>query len=181
MTETPTFDLDKARAERREARGAAPTITVGGTVYDLPVEFPLATLNPLLELNIDLGTIGTVLVGATNGTYDSNAEVAGIVLGLLGADDETDGLPEVIDAVKGVIRTITGDELYQALADAGLTVHDLGELGGYVAKVYGVNLGESSASTDSAPATGGGTSEPTSSGSTESTSETSSAPPETKD
>lgn len=38
------FDMDKARAARREAQGDQPDVTFGGTTFTFPIEMPIEVL-----------------------------------------------------------------------------------------------------------------------------------------
>jgi hypothetical protein len=59
----PTYDLDAARARRREAEARpAGAITIGGDRYDLPAELPLGVLDTLGRLTGgDLEALGAAL------------------------------------------------------------------------------------------------------------------------
>lgn len=46
-------DLDKARAARAETNGNSPTVTFGGTTFDLPSEFPFVIVELVRELRRD--------------------------------------------------------------------------------------------------------------------------------
>lgn len=52
-----TFDLDAARAARREAGGKAVSFTFGGERFDLPVEMPLEALDVIASLPENLDAI----------------------------------------------------------------------------------------------------------------------------
>jgi len=45
------IDLDEGRAERREALGEAPTVTLMGKVFNLPVEMPLDIADHMVTLS----------------------------------------------------------------------------------------------------------------------------------
>lgn len=47
------FDLDQARAARREAQGEPPQFTFGGETFTLPIEIPLAVADAFTKSNID--------------------------------------------------------------------------------------------------------------------------------
>jgi hypothetical protein len=60
------FDLDAARAARREALGDAPEFTFGGNDYKLPVEMSYPAAMALQAQDVDAGLVH--LLGAEN--YD---------------------------------------------------------------------------------------------------------------
>lgn len=171
------LDLDAHRAARREARGRTPRLRIGGNVYDLPVEFPLDVLAPLLDVNLDLGLIAKVLLDAMDGDDpEGQREAIGLVLDLLITNPT---LPtEAIEAAQNIARNLLGDDAYAALIDSRPSREDLSALVRGLIRLYGVSLGESSPSTDSS-SSGGETSNETSSSTTESTPETSGEAPET--
>ena len=48
------LDLDKVHAASREANGEAPTVTLGGKTYTLPVKMPLAVAIAAAEQDLRL-------------------------------------------------------------------------------------------------------------------------------
>jgi hypothetical protein len=64
------FDLDAAKAARREALGDAPEVQFGGVVYALPVEMSYSAAMALQRNDLDAGLVH--LLGAD--AYDSFME-----------------------------------------------------------------------------------------------------------
>jgi hypothetical protein len=171
-TSDGVLDLDAARAERAKGRaaareGAGETLRVrfgGRQIAELPAEFPLAVLEPLRDVNVD---IAYVIRAATQVTNDQERQ-AGLQL-LVDVLAANPALPvEIIGAVKDIGRRLLGDDGYAALAGQQPTWWDVRDLVKGVLGWYGMGLGESSPSTPSS-GSDGETSKPTSSATTKST------------
>lgn len=65
-----SIDLDKARAARREAQGAGPSVVFGGETFALPVELPVAVIE-LFAVPVVTGDVLLKMVHAfLDGRYD---------------------------------------------------------------------------------------------------------------
>jgi hypothetical protein len=171
----PVIDLDAHRAARREAKGDAPLLRLGGQTVTLPVELPLDVFEPLTTVNVDLALVLSLAMNADG--PDRDAAVIRTFVDLVAANPEL--LHEVLGAAKEITRRVVGDEGYAALIEWRPTLDDAKYLLIHLGKVYGISLGESSPSTDS-QSSDGGTSNPTSNTTTpDSTPETPSVPQDT--
>lgn len=175
MNVTPgTIDLQqrrtqraKARAAKHEARGETLTITCGDRVIAvLQPEFPIDVLEPLMDVNLDIALVieqALELVAADNVAQQTAS--MDLIAKILGANPHL--FRELTDAVKEMGRRLFGADGYAGLVEMRLTPWDVADLLRDMLAWYGVGLGESSS--DSTPSTGGGTSNPISSPTTEST------------
>ena len=109
-------NLDAARAARSEAQGEHPTVTLGGQVFELPVELPFAVVEMVGEL-----------AGAAATTDDPNA----------GAEAAT--------IIGRIARALFGTR-YQDFIDLGPSLADINAVLEGIAPLYGLGLGESQAS-----------------------------------
>lgn len=172
MTETRpdpnVLDLDHARAARHEGDGDRKTVRFGGQVIAvLPVELPLRTLQPLLDLNVDVPLLVRQILDLSGmGDEQRNTAATGLLVDILTMNPN---LPrELIDAVQQIGRNLFGDDGYQRFLDQDPSGADVAALVKGLLRWYGVSLGESPGSSVSPP-DGGGTSKSTSNGSTDST------------
>lgn len=166
------FDLDAARAARREKK-KAPTLRIGGTRYELPAELPVDVLAPLTDVDMDVALLVRQVLDARRLAEEQDNPAAANVAMLDAAVDllvANGSLPqELIDAAKTGARRLLGEDAYAALLDFRPSLGDLVAILKYLGRQYGVGLGEASPSSDSSEGTGT-TSKPTSSGSTKPTS-----------
>jgi len=116
-----TIDLNAARAARAEKNQDEPVvIRIGEDVYKLPREMPLAYID----------TAGAMALAARSDDEEEQSRV-----------------PELI--IKA-ITTMVGEEAYRELVDKhALTYDDLRVIFQEAGELYGVSLGEPSASGDS--------------------------------
>lgn len=187
MDTTPNvLDLDAMRAERarvraarREGRGETLPIRFGGhQIAELDAEFPLDTLEPLQDVNLDLALLirQAIDLVAADSQRAQMATVDTIVSVLASNPD----LPaEVINAVKEMGRRLFGADGYDMFTTQRPTPWDVGALITGLFAWYGVSLGESSS--PSTPSVDGGTSKPTSNGTTSSMPEPSGGDPAPRD
>jgi hypothetical protein len=170
MTDLDLIDLDAERVARREANAKHPRLRLDGTTYDLPVEFPLDVLSPILDVKIDLALVAHLLNQAMSANTEDQRNAVSIILDILVTNPD---LPiEAIDAGKTVARNLLGDDAYAALVRIRPSREDLSVLVRGVMRAYGVSLGEASRSADSSESDGATSSE-TSTDTTDSTPATS--------
>jgi hypothetical protein len=151
----------KARAAKQEGRSEKFVIRDGDTlIAELPAEFPLDTLEPLVDVNLDIALLieqAIQIAGA-----DSQAQqIASIELITQILASNPNLFRELIDAVKEMTRRLLGADGYDALVATRPTAWDIIDLAREISAWYGISLGESSP--PSIPSSGGGTSNSTSS------------------
>lgn len=113
------IDLDAARAARRESKGEASSIVLGGKEYVLPVELPFEVAEYL----------GEVAVSANGG------------------EDDPAYAGKVAKAVNRAVEAMLGPEAYAAFKAERPSLEDLTLLVEEVVKAYGfADVGESEAS-----------------------------------
>jgi hypothetical protein len=149
----------QARAARREAQGDKLPIVFGGRVIaELEAEFPLDTLEPLQDINLDMALLVQQAIANANATDAGKANVE-LVTNVLAANPD---LPrEFINAVKKVGQRLFGDSGYAAFVAARPTPWDVATLVTDIFSWYGLTLGEAWGSSTS-PETDGGPSNTTS-------------------
>ena len=184
MAESDPFaiDLDAERASRaaeREGKNAGAPIRVGGqTVATLPPELPFDALAPLRNLDADITLLIRSAMAAARTQGAERMDQTALIIDLLAANP---ALPmALVDTVGEMTKALVGEDGYQGLVAARLTVPDVAALVKRTFAFYGVGLGEASAPSDSSE-NGGTTSLPTGSTTTESTSEEPGAVPVTPD
>lgn len=174
MTTTSVLDLDagraeraKARAARNEARGDTLPIRLGGKVVaTLPAEFAIDVLTPLTELDVDLAFVIKAVTQAA-GAVERDEQVAGMNL-LVNVLAANPALPSgILNAVQDIGKRLLGEDGYAALVAWRPSREDIAALAKGILSWYGVSLGEASPSPTSSAASGGETSKPISSASTE--------------
>jgi hypothetical protein len=168
-----SLNLDDARAERAKARAARqegraetlPVILGGVTIAVLPAEFPLSVLEPLTEINVDLGfVIKTVMQAAKSGEKAKQEAGLDLIVNVLVVNPD---LPAtLLAAVQNMGRRLLGDEGYAALMAGKPSAGDIGALATGLLSWFGLSLGEFLGSSTSPSANGGETSKPTSSSTT---------------
>lgn len=169
------LDLDAARSAASEAHQHKPAIKVGGQRIELPEELPLDVLQPLLHLDVDLSILLRQALDARRA--GSNDDAISAVVDMLVMNKS---LPQdIVTAATTMARRLVGDEGYERLVAARLTLPEIGRLAKYLGRRYGVGLGEASPSSGSSEGTGT-TSSPTSSPGITSTSEGSGSAPESR-
>lgn len=116
-----TIDLNAARAARAEKDQDEPVVIhIGEDVYKLPREMPLAYID----------TAGEMALAARSEDEEEQSRVPGLII--------------------KAITTMVGEEAYRELVDKhGLTYDDLRVIFQQAGELYGVSLGEPSASGDS--------------------------------
>jgi hypothetical protein len=159
------IDLDRARATRREAKGAPTPIRLGGeTIAALPVELPLDVFEPVKLLDLDIALLIRKAVDMQQASDRDQAMAAtSLLIDLLVARPT---LPsELIDAIVESGRRLLNSEEYpegyNKFVAARPTREDVAEFAKGVFRQYGVGLGEALQSSDSSTS-GEGTSKQTS-------------------
>lgn len=107
-----TFDLDAARAARREAKGDVepPTVTVDGVVYDLPAELPVGALSAF-----------------------------GAIFAVAGSDDGDRVNLEALGSLEEAASSLFGDT-WPVLKAKNLSFEDLTALLDFALGAYGIDL-----------------------------------------
>jgi hypothetical protein len=161
------IDRAKARVAKREGRGERLTIRDGDSVIAvLEAEFPLDVLEPLVDVNLDIALV--IEQAITMATADDQAQqIAAIDLIVKILAGNPDLFRELIDAIKEMVRRLFGQDGYTAFVATRPSVWDISDLVKALMAWYGVSLGE--ASPPSTASNGGGTSRPTSNGTSAST------------
>jgi hypothetical protein len=159
------FDLDAARIERarlraarREGRGDTQPIRFGGRIIaTLEAEFPLDTLEPFADVDLDLALLVRQAIDMAQAeNTDQQLSTLDMIVSVLAANPN---LPrEVLEAIKEAGRRLLGESGYAALVQGRPTPWDIGALVKNLFSWYGVSLGESSPS--STPSAGGRTLKP---------------------
>ena len=166
-----------ARAAKREARGETLEIRDGETLIAvLAPEFPLDTIEPLVDVNLDIALVveQVVRVASAESATQQMASLD-LIAQVLAANPNL--FRELIGAIKEMGRRLFGPEGYQAFVATRPTAWDVADLAKELMGWYGVSLGESSpASTSSSD---GEMPRPTSSSITNSMSEESGSAPVT--
>lgn len=165
-----------ARAAKREARGETLEVRDGEQLIAvLGPEFPLDTIEPLVDVNLDIALVveQVVRVASADSAQQQMASLD-LIAQILAANPNL--FRELIGAVKEMGRRLFGEQGYAAFVATRPTPWDVVDLCKDLMGWYGVSLGESSpASTSSSD---GEISRPTSSSITSSTPEPSGdAPP----
>lgn len=126
------LDLSARRAARNAARKSGPKVKVGAVTYELPAELKLETLEGVFA----------VVAGDIGGIHRMLVDLFG---------EEATERPADIDATAtpAVKREHTRRAKAYNPAFAELTIDDLAELFGVFAEGYGIDLGNSAASTTS--------------------------------
>lgn len=182
------LDLDKARAERRqarqsdaaqhEARGETLPIMFGGvTIAELPAELPIDVLDPLRVVSEDIALLlrWGLRIAEQGGKVDAQREGIGLFLDLLSGNEK---LPDdLVMVATGIARRLLGDEGYAAFIAQRPSREDVFALARGVIDWYGVGLGESLRSTDSSTSDGPTSRETSPTGFPESTPDESGLPP----
>ena len=150
-----TFDLDAARAARREKLGA-PGVTIGGQRLELPIEFPIDVLAPLTELDFDASVLVRIAVDARKEAeaagQNGTAAMLDAALDILVSNPK---LPmDLVEACKTMARRMFGEDGYTHLAAQRLAIPDIVALTQFVGRAYGVGLGEALQLSDSSEGTG---------------------------
>jgi hypothetical protein len=164
-----SLNLDDSRADRARARAARqegraetlPVILGGVTIATLAAEFPLSVLEPLTEINVDLGfVIKTVMQAAKSGEKEKQEAGLNLIVDVLVVNPD---LPaSLLAALRDIGRRLLGDEGYAALMAANPSAGDIGALATGLMGWFGLSLGEFLGSSTSPSAAGGETSKPTS-------------------
>lgn len=169
---TPTIDLNAGRREAQYPDGI--NVELGDDSFLLPAELPADLLDPLLSDDLDLA--GLIKKGYEKRTAaqaagaDSDESLGKTVVDLL--LDRPDLPKRLVESIKDVFRVLFGEEQYARFAGQRPSINDYVRLTQALMVMYGVSLGEASASPASSES-GGATSSATSSGSTDSTPEAS--------
>jgi hypothetical protein len=159
------LDFDAQRSANAEANEHSPGVKIGGEKLALPVELPVDVLQPLLNLDQDVIYLAKQAIDA-RASNDVDAIVASVVDMLVAHPT----LPrDAVETVTTMARRLFGEEGYEKLVAARLTLPEIGRLAKYLGKRYGVGLGEALRPSESSEGSGT-TSRPTSSASTTSTS-----------
>lgn len=179
------LDLLAKRAERTgwdDVSGTTPRtypITAGDkTIATLGPELPLAVLEPLKAIDQELSLLFNKVLSAINADL-TQAEIASQVMDFLVAYPD---LPaKAVRIIGDVGKNLLGEEGFAEFLALRPSLQDVMALTSGITGWYGVSVGESSGSSDSAEEPDGTTSTPTSDDTSEdSTSETPSDPtPET--
>ncbi len=175
------LDLDRERAIRREA-GRKPTpLRIGGTeVATLPAELPLDVFAPVKRLNLDFALLFRQALDMTKADSDAQSQRAAtdLIVDLLVGNPN---LPtDLLAAIHDMGVALMGEEGLAGFLAARPSSDDVGALVKGLFRLYGLSLGEASASLASQESDGT-TSTPTSSASTGSTPEASTSSPESPD
>lgn len=126
------LDLTARRAARNAARKSGPKVKVGAVTYELPAELKLETLEGVFAVVAgDIGGIHRMLVD------------------LFGEEAVTPAPELEANATPAIKREHTRRARAFNPAFAELTIDDLAELFGVFAEGYGIDLGNSAASTTS--------------------------------
>lgn len=160
------INLDQIIAESQ--RASLP-LTLAGTTYELPGEFPLDVLAPFLAENLDLSAVMADVMRAVNTPAEGATFLDVAVDTLIGHP----ALPlDLVKAAGDALERLLGAEAYAAFWALRPTVPVVRVLAKELTAHYGVTLLDFSDSDESSPSTGG-PSTPTSNASTDATPETS--------
>lgn len=187
MTTPGVLDLDAQRKERAVARAAKnegmgktlPIVFGGKQIANLDPEFPVAVLEPLTELNVDLAfIIKQVTAAAKAADRDQAIQTADLLANLIIVNPD---LPAgLLAAVKEIAkRALGGQDAYEAFTAQSPSIWDIRALAMGIWNWYGVSLGELSSSSTSPGVNDGETQKPISNGTTDSTPAESGSSPET--
>jgi hypothetical protein len=160
------IDLDRERAQRREARGKPMPVRFGGQqIAELPVELPLDVFEPLKALDVDIALLirQALDIQQANGEGEQAAAATSLVIDLLVTRPS---LPhDVVEAVIEMGKRLLNSEDYPDGFDKFLAQRpsreDVATFAKGVFRRYGVGLGEALPSSASS-ANGETTSKPTS-------------------
>lgn len=171
MSTAPLIDLDAAKRESRYPDGIP--VVKGGVTFTLPAELPVEVFDPFLAE--DLGLI-EILKDVLDGDKDDDKGIGDLVIDALTARP---ALPrELLGAIKDAFAIVFGDEQYAAFVAQKPSVNDYLRLVRGLQALYGVGLGEASASPASSESAGS-TPKPTSDAATDSTPDSPGEPPTT--
>jgi hypothetical protein len=122
----PTLNLDSKRAARAKAKKKGPVVTFGGKRYELPPALPLEAVR----------IIGSLTAGSMTALDDLLAWALG---DQRPREDVKDEKGKVVDT-----KIVGPDPRFE-----GLDLDDAKDLFDFIAEEYGIELGNSQASTDS--------------------------------
>lgn len=134
-----TLDLNARAAARAKVAKVAPKVKVGTVTYDLPLELKLNTLDGLFA----------VIDGDINGLKRLLWDFFGHDVIEAPTDEELAALEEGAASPAAGAKAKAAHKKAHNPAFGELTVDDLAELFAFISEGYGIDLGNSPASTDS--------------------------------
>lgn len=169
----PVIDLDAsrtARSAKREGSKTGVVVRMYDNQFDLPVELPASVVDLLLDGDLDIAGLIRSVVGVwtdNNAAPERREQAEALFMEALLTHPS---LPvDVLRTVRSAIATLFGEEQWARFNALNPSVPDLAALIRGLWGEYGVSLGEAWSS-PAPSATGGATRNPTSNGSTGSTS-----------
>ena len=157
------LDLDAQRAASREAKQQAPSLTIGGRRYELPIELPVDVFEPLTTLDVDASLLVSMALDARKeAQQNGEAATEAVLQSVVNMIVANPNLPmDLVEAIKTGALRLLGEDCYTALVGFRPSIGELGAIAKHLSSQYGVGLGEALPSSDSSDGTGE-TSKPTS-------------------
>lgn len=135
------IDLSAEAAKREVRYPDGLIVKFGDDSFTLPAELPVAALDPLFEINIDLATVfGQALALANSSESEAASKGLGIVFDVLTASPN---LPkELWEGLRKSLAVLFGDEQWERFESQSLSLATYIALVKGLLRMYGSTLGE---------------------------------------